>query len=398
MKYLAFAAILFTAACSQPRKDGVQAAAPAKQEPVEVEVAPAVLKKTDRSILVTGSLSPDEIVTMVSEVPGRITSVKVDFGQTVRKGDVIAEIDKTEYQLQLDRSKAALAQAKARLGGAGEDGNPTLTNTPAMRQAWAQAEDAKFKFENARKLVKSGDISQERFNELEKAYRAREAAFEASRDDMRTQWANVDALQADVRIMEKRLRDTILRAPFDGSVSERKVSPGQYVKDNAPILTLVKTHPLRLRAEVPESAAGAVRVGTALEFTTDSAPNANFTAAVRELNPALSEQSRTLIAEARLTSADPRLRPGMFVQVRLILDRNVEAVVVPRQAVYVVAGLTKVFVVRQGKIVECRVSPGRMIDGGMEVPAGVIRAGDRVVITNLPELTGGQEVRVKGNA
>lgn len=116
-KYALCALLLGLAACSnQPDKGAVEAATRKKDEPVEVQVRAAEVRTTDRSILVTGSLLADETVTMVSEVQGRITAVHYDFGQTVRKGAVLVEIDKTEYQLQLDRSKAALAQALARLG------------------------------------------------------------------------------------------------------------------------------------------------------------------------------------------------------------------------------------------------------------------------------------------
>ncbi len=396
--YLIMAVLLTLVACS--KKESVvtaEASAAKKAEPVAVRVALAEERKTDRSILVTGSLLPDEIVTVVSEVPGKIATVNVDFGQSVRRGDIIAEMDKTEYQLQLDRSKAALAQALARLGLTPADGDKSPENTPAMRQAWAQVEDAKFKFENASKLVKSGDISQERYNELEKLYRARLATYEAAKDEMRTQWASLDAIRADIKLMEKKLRDTTIRAPFDGSVSERRVAPGQYVKDNVPIVTLVKTNPMRLRLEIPETAAGVVRIGTGLEFTTDAAPGKTFQATVRELNPSLNEQSRTLMAEARLSGADPSLRPGMFVQVKLILERGVPAVVVPKEAVYTVAGLTKVFLVREGKLVECRVPPGQMLEEWMEVPADQIKRGDPVVINNLPQLSDGQPVVTTGS-
>lgn len=398
-KYALCALLLGLAACSnQPDKGAVEAATRKKDEPVEVQVRAAEVRTTDRSILVTGSLLADETVTMVSEVQGRITAVHYDFGQTVRKGAVLVEIDKTEYQLQLDRSKAALAQALARLGVEPGAGNRTPTTTPAMRQAKAQWEDAKFKFESAAKLVKSGDISQERYTELEKALHAREAAYEATKDEMRTMWASVDALKADVALMEKKLRDTMIRAPFDGSVSDRKVSPGQYVKDNVALLTLVKANPMRLRLEAPETAAGTVRIGTALEFTTDAAPGRKFSATVRELNPALNEQSRTLIAEARFTSPDSRLRPGMFVQVRLLLERGIQAVVVPKEAVYAVAGLTKVFVVRNGKLVECRMAPGEMMEDWMQVPPQLIRGGEQVVVSDLGQLIDGQPVRVKARS
>lgn len=395
MKKFAVVLVLSLAACSRqapPKQTAVEAAAPKKAEPVRVQTAAAEERRIDRTILVTGTLQPDDSVTVVSEVPGRIAVIRVDFGQQVRQGEVIAELDKTEFQIQLDRTKAALAQALARVGLDPSQADQKPSSTPAMRQATAQMEDARFKYENAQKLVKSGDISQERFNELDKAYRAREAALEATRDEIRTLWASVDGLKAEVRLAEKRLGDTVIRAPFDGAISDRKAAPGQYIKDNTPLVTLVKTYPLRLRVEVPEAGSGSIRAGSTLDFTTDAVPDANFTATVRQLNPALSEQSRTLVVEARPNAHDARLKPGMFVQVRLVLQRGIPAVVVPKNAVYTVAGLTKVFVVRGSKLVELRVAPGQMIGDFMEVPTDQLKSGEPVVVGNLSQLVDGQPV------
>ena len=120
--------------------------------------------------------------------------------------------------LALDRSRAALAQALARLGLDASQENIKPETTPSIRQALAQMEDAKSKFENASRLVKTGDISQERFTEIEKAYQSRQAALDASRDEVRTLIANVQALKAEVKLAQKRLNDATVRAPFDGSV------------------------------------------------------------------------------------------------------------------------------------------------------------------------------------
>ena len=142
----------------------------------------------------------------------------------------------------------------------------------------AQLEDAKSKFEGASKLVKTGDIAQERYTEADKAYRARQAAFDAVRDDLQTQWAAIQALRAEVSIAEKHKNDAIVRAPFDGVVASRAVSAGQYMKENTAIVTLVKTYPLRLRLDVPEAGSVAVHIGTNLTFTTDAIPGAQFRA------------------------------------------------------------------------------------------------------------------------
>ena len=388
---------LISLGCSKPAQQSVAEAASASkaqaQEPLSIRVATAETRKLRRTISVTGSLSPDETLTVSAEVAGRLAAVHFDFGQRVKKGDIIAELDQREYALQYERSRAALAQALARVGLNPSQEEATPDSTPAIRQAQAQSEDARSKYESAARLIKTGDVSRERFTELEKTFNARQAALEAARDDLRTQLASIQALRAEVKLAQKRLSDTIVRAPFDGAVSARLVSPGQYMKDNTPIVTLVKTHPLRLRVDIPETAASEVRIGATLSFTTDAVPGQQFHAVVRELNPALEARSRSLTAEARLIESDPRLRPGAFVQVQLGVSRDSTAVVVPKEAIYQMAGLTKVFVVRNGRALETKITPGVEINGWLEVPASRIHPGDQVAVSRLAALIDGAPVR-----
>lgn len=389
---LVVSALALAVGCSrQPRQAAAEAPAQ-KPDPIEVKTVKAEGRRVDRTIAVTGSLHPEETVTVSFEVAGRIARIPVDFGQAVRQGQVIAELDTREYALQLERSRAALAQSLARLGLSPGQEEVIPETTPAIRQAEAQLDDIRFRYESAAKLYQTGDISQERHNELEKALRARQAAVEAAGDEMRTVLANVRALRAEVALAEKRLQDATIRAPFDGAISARLAAPGQYVKDNVPIVTLVKTHPLRLRVEIPESAAAEARVGTSLTFATEAIPNTAFHAVVRELNPALDARSRSLAAEARLLESDARLRPGMFVQVQLVVARQAVVVTVPREAVYTVAGLTKIFVIRNDRAVECRIPPGLARDGWVEAPSDRVQPGEPVAASHLALLTDGAAV------
>jgi multidrug resistance efflux pump len=257
------------------------ASAPAKPAPIPVRVALVETRGVSKTVDITGSLAPDDTLNVVTEVPGRVASIPYDFGQTVRKGDVIAQLDRQEFQIQVDRSRAALAQALARVGLNPDQENDSPNTTPMIRQARAQLEDAKSKLDNARKLAESGDIARERLTEAEKLVNGRQASLDAAVDDLRTGLANVQALKADKRLNEKRLGDTTIRAPFDGQISQRMVAPGQYIKDNNPILTLVKIWPLRLRADIPEVGAAAVRVGEPLTFTAEAMAGRTFSASHR---------------------------------------------------------------------------------------------------------------------
>jgi RND family efflux transporter MFP subunit len=385
--------VFLLAGCSgQKPAEASKNAASAAEAPPQVKVARVETRSIDKSISITGSLLPDESVNVSFEVPGTLATAFTDFGRVVKKGEVLAELDRREITLQLERTRAAMAQALARIGLSPDQMDAHPDTTPGIRQAQAQADDARSKFESATRLVKTGDIPKERYNELEKALSAREAVLQAARDDLRTQLAVIQGLRADLRLSEKRLADTTLRAPFEGAVTQRLVSPGQYIKENTPVLTLVKSSPLRLRAEIPESGIGEVRAGTTLTFVTDAAPNTTFRAVVRELNPTLDARSRSLTVEARLLDGDARLKPGMFVQVRLIIARNAQVVAVPKEAVYAVAGLTKVFGVRDGVVTEYKVEPQQELAGWIVIP-DVLKAGDQVAVSNLAGLTNGLKVQ-----
>ncbi len=310
---------LMLAGCSKNEKTA-EAASTKEPEPLEIRSAVVETRKMDKSISVTGALHPDETVSVSAEVPGRVSSILVDFGQNVRRGQIIAELDKQELNLSLERSKAALAQVLARLGLDASQENVRPESTPSIRQAIAQMEDAKSKYDNASRLVKTGDISQERFTEIEKVYQSRQAALDAARDEARTLIANVQALRAEVKLAQKRLNDATVRAPFDGAVQEKLVSAGAYLKENTPILTLMKANPVRLRVDLPESAAGSVHVGTNLTFRTDAAPGDTFTATVRAVESVLGSKvkdadggsstgSQRLAVAARNVRASAACRP-----------------------------------------------------------------------------------------
>jgi RND family efflux transporter MFP subunit len=398
---IVFCILALTAAVGCSRKQAQQTdpqsaqAAAKAPEPVAVKTAIVETKNVDRYIDVTGSILPDDTVNLAFEVPGRIASIRFDFGQFVPKGAVIAELDKREFQLQVERAKAAVAQALARVGlEPGQEGTKP-TESAAIRQARAQLEDARTKYESAKKLIASGDIAKERFTEAEKTFEARRAALEAMRDDLRTQLASIQALQADLKLAEKRLADTTLRAPFDGTISDRPATVGQYVKDVNNVVSLVKSWPLRVRLNIPEVATAGVHVGDTLRFRTEAIPDAYFTATVRQLNPELESRSRSLTAEARLNQADQRLRPGMFVQVRLTVSRNVPITVVPSSAIYTVAGLTKIFAIQDNKAREFRIIPGQAGEGWIEIPPGVVKPGDRVAVEKQFQLTDNMGVQAK---
>jgi membrane fusion protein (multidrug efflux system) len=160
---------------------------------------------------------------------------------------------------------------------------------------------------------------------------------------------------------------------------------------NSRIVTLVKIDPLRLRADIPEYAAALVRTGQTMTLTVEALPERTFTGRVVRIGPSLSEQTRALTIEAEVRNPGNLLRPGMFAKSTLITAKDAPAVMVPRRAVQIIAGLNKVFVIENGRASERIVKTG-ISDGDLiEIIEGV-KSGDNVATSNLDKLQEGTVV------
>lgn len=379
--------------CSGNTASSVGAETPA--EATEITASEAKEQTVERTAVIVGSLLADEEVQVSNDAAGFLSAVYVDLGSRVQKGQLLAEMDKRDFELRVQQDRALLAQARARLGMSPDQDSVSPEETAIVRQARAALEDARSKYESARKLIDTGDIPQQRYVELEQALHAREAAYEAAIEDVRGQLAQIEARQAELGLAEKQLRDATIRAPISGSVTAKLISAGQYVKEKTPLLVIVKDDVLRLRALVPETAAAAVRTGLEISFATDALPSRTFAARVTRVSPALDPQTRTLMVEASVPNPERILKPGMFARVTVVIEKESPAVMVPKGALYGFAGLTKLFMVENERVKELRIQPGVSLEDWVEVPGGAIRPGTLVATSNLDRLEDGATVRIK---
>ena len=183
----------------------------------------------------------------------------------------------------------------------------------------------------------------------------------------------------------------MILSPIDGAVSLKQASVGEYLGAGAPVATLVRLHPLRLRVSVPEREGAGVRAGQSVKLVVEGAAT-SYGGRVVRLSPIVQEQNRTLLVEAEVPNERAALRPGSFARVEIVTDSSQSVVTVPASAIIVFAGVEKVLVVRQGKTAEIRVQTGRRLGDDVEIVDG-LKAGEAVV-DRPGNLTGGQSVTV----
>jgi RND family efflux transporter MFP subunit len=185
--------------------------------------------------------------------------------------------------------------------------------------------------------------------------------------------------RAELAIARQQLADTVIVSPLDGAVTQKQASVGEYVAAGAPVVTLVRLHPLRLQLLVPEREAAAMRIGQTVRLTVEGDANP-YSGRVARLSPIIARDEHGL------------LRPGSFAKADIVVEADQKIITVPAGAIVTFAGIEKVLSVADGKIIETRVRTGRRVDDEVEITEGV--AVGAVVVVEPGTLVGGQPVTV----
>jgi RND family efflux transporter MFP subunit len=359
-----------------------------------VRLVPAAEAMVDRRVSATGTLAADEQVVLGTKVAGRIGELLVDLGSRVRRDQTVARLDPTDAQLRVDQAVAALQQARARLGlsPGGTDDRVDPEQTSLVRQGRAVLDEARLTKDRTDRLWKQELIAQAQVDTAVSALGVAEARYQDAIEEVRNRQAVLLQRRSELELARQQRVDTVVTSPIEGAVSERRASVGEYLAAGAPVVTLVKLHPLRLRIAVPERDATAVRVGQPVVVTVEGVAG-EHRGRVARISPAISEQNRTLLVEAEVPNEGAALRPGAFAKADIVLAGDLRVVTVPAAAVVTFAGVEKVLTVDKGRVVEVRVTTGRRLGDRVEIVTGI--AAGTPVVGQPGNLTGGQPVAVQ---
>jgi RND family efflux transporter MFP subunit len=379
---LGIAALLIvslTACKSDYPASGKAATTDSKSPPRQVKTAKVTEMPIGETVTVNGTLAAFDRVTVGMKVPGRLQTITVDLGSVIHKGQSIAQLEQQDYNLRVQQAEAALAQARARLGLSpdGSDDRVTAEQTGTVRQAKAVMDDAKLKHDRAAKLVAQGVVSRAELDTAESDYKVALSRYQDALEEIRNRQGLLAQRRSELALAKQQLADTILYAPMDGVVQEKKASVGEYLAAGAPVVDIVRINPLRLRAEVPERESHSIRTGQSVRVTVEGDAN-SYLGNIKRLSPTIGEQNRVLVVEADVAN-NGSLRPGAFVRAEIVTNQSNTAVTVPINAIVTFAGIDKVILVEDGKAVEKAVTTGRRGPDWVEIKAGV-SVGQTVVV------------------
>ena len=294
-----------------------------------------------------------------AEVAGRVTRVLGFTGKKVKTGDLLAEIDAQDFQIQ---SRADAAEVK---------------------RLQALLENQERIVARQQKLVAQGFISQ---NALDEAL--------AQRTVLREQ---LSAARARADSTGRSLGKTKVVAPIDGEIETQVVAAGDYVKVGDPLFTLVGMSRLRAHLLFPESAANRIRPGLKVRLDSPAAPGKFVETRIDEIKPTVNAGNRALDAIVRFDSADGAFRGGGSVNARVILSVRENALMVPEQAVVLRPAGKVVYVVKDRRAAQRVVETGLRQDGWQEVTKG-LAPGEMIATDGAGFLSDGAAVMLADGA
>jgi membrane fusion protein, multidrug efflux system len=298
VKSLALAAALLMLAAACARDKSKDAAAPTPAAALPADVAPlaqpappnapaptAAAEKKEGAQVALSSFEPTgEFISPASSqvaprTPGRVAAVYVDAGARVTKGQPLLALETEYFKLDVQRTEADLARAKA-----GE-------------------EDARRDWNRKKGLLANESIPQTTFD---KAQAALDQAL-----------AGRQSMEAALALARQKVDDAVIRSPITGVVDQRKTNPGERLGEAGVAFVIVQTAPLKLRFSVPERYLSELRTGQTIVAQVDPYPGEKFTGRVKTVGGVIDPATRTFFAEAEFPNSDGRLRPGLFARIEL---------------------------------------------------------------------------------
>jgi membrane fusion protein (multidrug efflux system) len=279
------------------------------------------------SLAAIGTVTAVHGVTVSADLPGVVVGIDFSSGRRVREGDVLVRLD-------------------------------TRQETAQLAAAEAQRELARLNLERLKLLIE------------------RRVAAQADYDR-----ADAEAKQAEARVAEIRavIERKTIRAPFDGALGIRQINLGQYLTAGEPIVPLQSMDPVHVDFSVPQQEVAGLSVGAEVRVSADSIALASSTGKISAINSVVDEATRNVQVQARLQNKDGRLRPGMFVDVQVLLGTRQPVIALPASAIHYAPYGNSVFIV-----------------GEMEGPKGAKYRGVRQQFVKLGEGRGDQIAVVSG--
>ncbi len=306
---------------------------------IPVKTASVTKETFSSDFTVNGTFQPSKELMVISDVNGRITSLKIDNGSVVSKNQVILTVDSKLLENQMKTLKLNLAK--------GEKDLTRMSN-----------------------LLRDGGVTEAQFEEAK---------------------LGVESLKIQIESLQKQLNDTYLRAPISGTVTQKRVEEGAYIAPGSPVANIVTTNPIELEVYLTEDQVVTIKTGQKVNLTVDVLKGKEFTGTVSFID-VKADMTKRFPVKIVLPNTSG-IRAGMNGRATFKAGQPVAALAVPRQAFAGSVAVGEVYVLENGKAKLRKVEPGSLFGNKVEVRSG-LSEGETVIVSGQANLQDNVEVKV----
>ncbi len=449
----------FPPSSSETKPAAVIEAKPQQTAAQTVTIAKVSTSQVNRTLEATGTVAAKELIPVMSQASGlQITELLAQESDFVKAGQTLAVLDNGVLQAQLNSAQASVAQAEARLaelraGTRSEEvaqararldqSQASLRELEAniprkiaqsslqVKSSEAQFNLAKSRYQSYQKLIETGAITQDQFNQIVSQYNSAEANLMEAKDRLQqaknTNTPELDQLRATVReneeklsqlqagnrteiitqaqaqlaqakaqvkLVEKQLENTVIKAPRSGKILERKAKIGDITSNSEELFKIVENGNLELLLKLPETQVTQIKIGQKVEIKSDSDTSLKLAGEVREIVPQVNENSRQATIKVSLPSV-ANIKPGMFLRGAIVTQTN-DGLTIPIKSVLPQSdGSSIVYKLGENNIVTgVKVETGEILSGEIiEIKSG-LNVGDKIVVKGAAYLKEKDKVNV----
>lgn len=365
-------------------------AASADSEAVSVQIKLPERSDLFRQVELPGSIEALEQVMLYAKTAGYLKWIKVDIGDRVRKGQVLAEIDVPEMAPEYQGAEAEVERAKANVANAHAE----------AERAKAELELKKITYDRLKSVREQEPdvLPQQQVDEAKAQFDVARAMVNVAESKIKVAQGDAAKAEASRARLTTLMEYTKIQAPFDGVVTVRSVDPGALIQhassqtNVSPVVTVARVDTLRLFVDVTETDVPFVKIGIPVTLTVDAAPDKVYRGKCTRFATSLDPKTRTMRTEIDIPNRDGSLRPGMFGRVKLDLDRRENALTVPAGALVTESGKVYLWTVADGKAKRVEVQTG-MDDGiRIEITSG-LTGNEAVIMGDKTRLKEGASVK-----
>ena len=357
---------------------------------VTVEVIQPVNKTMEAYAKVIGNCKSEKRSSFGSRINGIIEKFLVDEGVRVKRGQVLAQLDQSDYILSLKLTKLQYKNSVDQVDKGEAEIKRTTINLTTSKKDFKRVQD----------LFKKGFAQQQQLDHSQNSFESAQAASIQAKIGLKILKTQVEFLNTQVMIAQKKVKDCLILAPFDGIISVRHANLGEWIKSGQAIFTIEKDNPIEVKGEISEIYLDKLYIGMPVRVVVDGlyAPSSNqgriYETILKEIGATVDQKHRTIEITVQIDNLKHQLKPGLFARMQVIFTRKENVISIPQTSIVSKPDGYHVFIVKNDRAQLQKIKTGIKDDGMVEIISGLGKK-DVIVSTGQNQLLGGEKINIQ---